>query len=534
MRLNITQKILAGYLVGFVLLLAFAGLTLTNGHRIEATTTRLADQQLPGLIAVTQLKSGFQTQKAHLYEFYATTNKTVFEQRYKQDMADVKAMLSTAKKLPDFANHEAALLEMIQHQQQLVDKFSQIITASDIDWDKARGTLAEFSAAADTLGASLDKLVNVGVKETLHEADASEQLVNQLISGSLLLTAIIFLGVIAMMASTTRYVTGPLKQMSVALGEIASKRDLTRRLARTSEDEVGDIATAVNNLLAEFQQLARTLDVTAQGLGTTVSALSGIANATQASVQLQNEQIQAIDGGTKEINAQVGLIANKAAMAAQQAGSSAQASAQGQQVVASSRNSITELAREVESTSHVIVQLEEDSRQVGSVLTIIRDIADQTNLLALNAAIEAARAGDAGRGFAVVADEVRKLSQSTSNATTEIDQIMAKLRKVAQDAADLMQQAHQHAESSVIVALDAENRLQSIQESAQHIFDVNTEIDQVTQDHRSEVHSIRSRVGEMEAGATATEQHVDSLQRSAVELAAIAENLRRQISLIKF
>jgi methyl-accepting chemotaxis protein len=406
--------------------------------------------------------------------------------------------------------------------------------ASDVDWDKARATLAELSTAADAIAAALDALVADGIKETLDEAGNSEYMVNQLITGSILLAVIVFIGVIAMMASTARYVTGPLKQMSVALGEIASRRDLTRRLERTSEDEVGDIATAVNNLLAEFQQLARTLDMTAQGLGSTVNALSGVANATRTAVLLQNEQIQAIDGGANEIASKVGLIADKAGLAAQQAGTSAKASQQGREVVATSRNSIAELAREVESTATVIGQLEEDSRQVGSVLTIIRDIADQTNLLALNAAIEAARAGEAGRGFAVVADEVRKLSQSTSNATTEIDQIMANLRRVALDAANLMQQAHQHAESSVGVALDAERKLQDIQQAAQEIFNVNSEIDVVTRDHQAEVQSIRSRVGQMEAGAAATGQHVDALKNSANELAALAENLRQQISQIRF
>lgn len=534
MRLNIAQKILSGYLAMFVLLLAFSALTLVHGHSIEATATALADQKLPGLIAMTSLKSGFQRQKAHLYEFYASTDKATFDKRYQQDSADVEAQLMAAKKLPQFALHEAALREMARRQHALVMRFSEIMTAPEVDWDKARATLAEFSTAADAIGASLDTLVGEGVQQTLDDASASESKINQLITGSASLTVVVFLGVIAIAGLTSRHVTGPLRQMSSALGEIAAKRDLTRRLESRSQDEVGDITTAVNHLLAEFQQLARTLDVTAQGLGTTVGALSDVADATRTAVLLQNEQIEAIDGGASEIADKVVLIAGKAGLAAQQAGSSVQTSVQGRQVVVSSRDSIAGLAREVESAAHVILQLEADSRQVGNVLTIIRDIADQTNLLALNAAIEAARAGDAGRGFAVVADEVRKLSQSTSNATTEIDQIMANLRRVAQDAASLMQQAHQHAESSVGVALDAEIKLQSIQEAAQQIFDVNTEIDKVTRDHQVEVQSIRSRVGQIEAGAAATGRHVDALQHSASELALLAQNLRQQIRLIEF
>lgn len=534
MRLNISQKIMAGYLLGFLLLLAFSALTLLNGRRIENTTSKLADQKLPALVAMTGLKSAFQTQKAHLYEFYATADRAAFEKRYAQDMADVESYMHGAAKLPAFSAQENVLKDMIKRENDLVKNFTTILGGQDVDWDQARATLADFSKVADAIGRILDKQVDEGVGETLNEAATSQSLVNQLMTVSLVLTVVIFLGVILMVMLTAKYVTKPLQQMSDALVGIAAKRDLTQRLVHQSEDEVGNIANAVNNLLAEFQQLARTLDSTAQGLGKTVSALSGVADATRSAVLQQNEQIQAIDSGASEIADKVVTIAASAGLAAQKAGDSAQASLQGREVVATSRQSIAGLAKEVETTANVIVRLEEDSREVGSVLTIIRDIADQTNLLALNAAIEAARAGEAGRGFAVVADEVRKLSQSTSKATTEIDQIMANLRKVAHDATSLMQQAHQHAENSVEVALDAEAKLQNIQASAEQIYQVNSEIDVVTRDHQVEVQSIRRRVAEMESGANQTEAHVHALKDSAAELAQLANNLRNQISMMKF
>jgi len=80
--------------------------------------------------------------------------------------------------------------------------------------------------------------------------------------------------------------------------------------------------------------------------------------------------------------------------------------------------------------------LSEQANAIGSVVSVINNLADQTNLLALNAAIEAARAGEHGRGFAVVADEVRQLAMSTQSSLVKINQIIAGITTAIEQAGE--------------------------------------------------------------------------------------------------
>jgi len=95
-------------------------------------------------------------------------------------------------------------------------------------------------------------------------------------------------------------------------------------------------------------------------------------------------------------------------------------------------NEVREIARTVDDLAKLITALGDGSKQIGEIVSVIKDIADQTNLLALNAAIEAARAGEQGRGFAVVADESGNLRKKTAHSTSEIGNMI----KAIQDETD--------------------------------------------------------------------------------------------------
>lgn len=109
----------------------------------------------------------------------------------------------------------------------------------------------------------------------------------------------------------------------------------------------------------------------------------------------------------------------------------------------SNMKKLSESADLVEENSSQVMEhmrlLQETTKEVQNIISIISGIADQTNLLALNASIEAARAGETGRGFAVVAGEINALANQTKEATENIEDMVNTLKKKAGEVAEAVQ-----------------------------------------------------------------------------------------------
>ena len=140
------------------------------------------------------------------------------------------------------------------------------------------------------------------------------------------------------------------------------------------------------------------------------------------------------------------------------------------------------LAEDSRSTMGKVDGLNESANKIGSILSLIKEIADQTNLLALNAAIEAARAGEAGRGFSVVADEIRSLAIKTQSSTGEIQKMITLLQASAGNAELAMEKGGALSASCQQKASATGTILQQINSMLQQVASGSSQIAQAVQE----------------------------------------------------
>ncbi len=125
-----------------------------------------------------------------------------------------------------------------------------------------------------------------------------------------------------------------------------------------------------------------------------------------------------------------------------------------------------------DGSASLVNALNDSSKQIGTILTEIANIAEQTNLLALNAAIEAARAGEQGRGFAVVADEVRKLARGSSDSSKKIHTLINDILLKTENAAEMMQNNTSQVNQGMQVVNTVESSLGSMVQTTNQLNNI--------------------------------------------------------------
>ncbi|MCW5623903.1 MAG: methyl-accepting chemotaxis protein, partial [Burkholderiales bacterium] len=321
-----------------------------------------------------------------------------------------------------------------------------------------------------------------------------------------------------------------LNAFGTTMGEIQRDGDLSRRIPVTGKDEIAQVMGAFNGLMQSFQTSIQTVR---HQLGQVTDATRATLDCTariRTSSEQQSDEAAGTAAAVEQMTVSIGQIADNTREAETTAVHAGDLAASGEKTVREVVDGMNRIAATVSHSAEIIQSLGNRSKEITSIVQVIRDIADQTNLLALNAAIEAARAGEQGRGFAVVADEVRKLAERSSNATTEISTMISSIQEDTVNAVNAMQSGSRMVTDGVDAVTRAGTSMTEIVDGTKHIGAVTRDIASSVREQSTVATDVASRVERIARMAEANSAGSVDANDQAERLAACAAELERAVA----
>ena len=366
--------------------------------------------------------------------------------------------------------------------------------------------------------------------------------------------------VIVIMLGLRLWVIGPVKKATKQVDELVegircNKGDITKRIHVGSRDEVGRLAIAINDLVAQMQIIIRAIT---EGCGqmeekqadiiSNVEKVNATADHTMRNLGVMSRGMQLVTGAIEGVQQDTGVldhtVENMLEVAQNGRDYAADIKEKAGKMKATAVESKQEATLVMKEIDTAMTESIANSRQIHKITELTEEIlgiAGTTNLLALNASIEAARAGEAGRGFAVVAEEIRKLADSSRESANNIQEISNRVVESVEELSENATRLLEFMNTRVMKDYDAlEDTGSNYHEAADHVDEMMNEFGQKIDELLSVLQNVNTANTQMEATVgdsteklSVVEKNNQGLQQEMKDISYAVEELAASAGQLK-
>jgi len=459
--MKIRSKLFALGTAGIVALAVVAGCSVVGLLRLSAAVDGFARHRVPALVALGALREGQVQVARHNLEplqwvgEYSIEARNEWERMLQSKARTWAAMDEARAALGDGAVSEdeekalqafdAAFHAWAEKERPLTDLLKQLV---EVDSEERQRFLflkylAAYSAQESyyvQAQQAMQALAGTGAQAAAERAAELRQASLRL---AWLIAGVGMGAILAMLLGAWRAgstIVGAIDGMRGRLASIAGDLDFRPRAMVRGNDEVADMARALDQLVGRMRSSLATV----QGLSGAMNAAGDEVSAGAAGVAggaaRQSEAAGRMAQSMQEVAASMDQVAASVEEAVGLSRAACELAARGGELIGTAGGRMDAIAGRMADASRALEALGRHGASIREVARLISDIAAQTKLLSLNAAIEAARAGEEGRGFAVVAEQVRVLAEKSAASSHQIGLTVERIADETMVAAELMRE----------------------------------------------------------------------------------------------